>query len=115
MMTSKYTTCPKCHENTPFKTMAADRAELEREEGMDHRVNCATCHHPYVATVNDVKAKPNLTIVGVSLLVGLALALAIWTIGFIAGLAFALPLVVYAAQQRMAASFNAYRVRAPRA
>lgn len=113
-MTSKYTICPKCGEKNPFKSMVNDRVELERELGMDHRVRCKHCGYVYTASVNDVMARPNPVIIGISVVVSIILTVLIFRLGFIAFLSVALPIIVWRTQEKMASTFNRYRVRIPK-
>ncbi len=110
-MTSKYFTCKVCHENTRFATMASDRVELERERGELIVVSCKHCHRKQSIHINEVKAEPNKVITGISVAAGAVASVALWNIGFIAVASFILPVIVYTAQQKMAATFNSYRIR----
>jgi hypothetical protein len=110
-MTSKYFTCPKCHENTPFKSMATDRVELERDKGEKLRVACNHCYEQMTVHVNDIKAAPNKVIAGVGVAAGVAATAAFWHLGFVAWIAGALPVIVYGAQRKAADTFNSYSIR----
>lgn len=110
-MTSKYFTCKNCHENTKVKSMATDRVEMERDLGETFLVACSHCHDRKTIHVNDVNAEPNKIVTGVGAGMAVVLTAAFWQLGFIAGLSFTLPVIVYAAQQKAAATFNGYKIR----
>lgn len=110
-MTSKYYTCPSCHENTPFKSMATDRVELEKDKGETFRVSCDHCHESRTIHVNDVKAKPNTIVTGIGVAAGIGATVALWQLGFVAWISGGLPIIIYAAQRKAADTFNSYKVK----
>lgn len=110
-MTAKYFTCPSCHENTRFKTMATDRVELEKEAGEFISLQCDECYRQLRVHVNDIKAEPNKIITGVGAGAGVVATAALWQLGFIAFAAGALPVIVYGAQLKAAETFNGYKIR----
>jgi len=58
-MTTKYYTCPKCHENTKVKYLATDRVDMERDLGETFVAEFAHCYERKTIHVDDVKAEPN--------------------------------------------------------
>lgn len=109
-MTAKYFTCPSCHENTPFKTMATDRVELEKEKGEFIPAQCGHCYQQLRVHVNDIKAEPNKVILGAGVGAGVVATAALWQLGFIAFAAGALPVMVYGAQLKAVDTFNGYKI-----
>ena len=110
MFTTKYYTCPSCHENTPVKTYATDRVDLERDLGETFASRCKHCHKPGSVHVNQVRALPNRMVTGLGVAAGVAATAALWKIGFIAFASGALPVIIYTAQNRSADTFNAYKL-----
>ncbi|TXF91177.1 hypothetical protein FUA23_02830 [Neolewinella aurantiaca] len=110
-MTSKYFTCKNCHENTRVRSMATDRVEMERDLGETFLAACSNCHDRKTIHVNDVHAEPNRIITGVGGVVGVAATVALWQIGYVAVLSATLPVIIHAAQQKAATTFNGYKIR----
>lgn len=110
-MTAKYFTCPSCHENTRYKTMATDRVELEKEEGEFISAQCEHCYQQLRVHVNDINAEPNKVILGVGVGAGVVATAALWQLGVIAWVSGALPVIVYGAQLKAAETFNGYKIR----
>ena len=110
MFTTKYFTCPSCHDNSPVRTYATDRVELERELGENFATRCKHCHKPGSVHVNHVRAAPNRVVTGVGIAAGVIATAALWQIGFIAFASGALPVIIYTAQNRSAETFNAYKL-----
>lgn len=113
-MTKKYTLCPACGEPAKFSTMASDRSELEREAGETLPCNCHGCGKRYTAHVNDVKARPNSTVLYVSVVIAIICTITFWNLGFVAAASFLLPATIYGVQTKEAATFNQYLVRRTR-
>ncbi len=110
LFTTKYFTCRACHEPSPVTTNATDRVDLERERGARFRVTCRHCHKPASVHVNQVSAQPNRIVTGVGGIAGAVAIAALWNVGFIAYAAGALPVIVYQAQAKSAATFNGYKL-----
>ncbi|WP_146088777.1 hypothetical protein [Neolewinella xylanilytica] len=110
MFTTKYVTCPSCHENSSVPTDAVDRVDLERAVGERFTASCKHCHKPRSIHVNEVHATPNRAITVVAGGIGLVAIGALWHIGFIAYAAGAFPVLVYQAQVKSAATFNGYQL-----
>ncbi len=88
--------------------MATDRVELERDKGETFMMECAHCYVRKEIHVNDVNAVPNKIVTGVGVAVGVAAAVALWNIGFIAWISGGLPVIIYGAQRKSASTFNSY-------
>lgn len=84
---------------------------MERDLGGTFLAECSHCHDRKTIHVNDVNAEPNKIIVGIGAGVGVVATAALWQLGFVAGLSLSLPLIIYAAQQKAAGTFNGYKVR----
>ena len=110
MFVSKYYTCPSCHENSPVKTSATDRVDLERELGESFADRCRHCHKPSSVHVNQVRAAPNRVVTGIGVAAGVVATVALWQVGFIAVASGALPVIIYTAQNRSADTFNGYKL-----
>ena len=109
-MTTKYFTCPSCHEATIFRTSATDRVDLERDRGETFMATCRHCLRPRSLHVNDISAKPSKAITAAGILGGVAATVALWHTGFISYVTGALPVIVYQAQRIAAATFNGYNL-----
>lgn len=117
-MTTKFFTCPSCKENARLRTFAPDRVELERERGLTFPVSCPHCHQEVVVHVDQVKARANHLVTYVVT----AFCALVWFLIFLFGLylnifillaatsLIGLPVAVRKAVERMATTFNEYKL-----
>lgn len=109
-MTTKSFPCPHCAAVNTVLTPAPDRVALERQSGDYLHATCVHCYKPVRVHVNEIQARPDLVVTTIATCVALVAVALFWQLGFIAAAAFALPLVVYRAQQMAARSFNGYQL-----
>jgi hypothetical protein len=117
-MTRKYVTCPKCAEATRVSTFSLDRVVLERDQGADVTVICSSWGATFVVHVNEVVARTNhlatylVTAFGVFtwlVIILSGLYLNSWILLAATGL-IGLPAAVRQAAEKMARTFNAYKI-----
>jgi hypothetical protein len=91
--------------------MSSDRVELERDEGEHIRTACKHCHKQLSIHPNDINAEPNKIITGIAGVAGVAATVALWNVGFIAGLSLSIPFIIYGVQTKAAETFNSYLLK----
>lgn len=91
--------------------MNSDRVELERGEGEYIRTACKHCHKQLSIHPNDINAEPNKIITGIAGPAGVAATVALWNVGFIAGLSLSIPFIIYGVQTKAAETFSSYLLK----
>lgn len=107
-----YKKCDSCKKENAIKSHASTRPDLEMEKGEIFKLSCAHCGKIQKVHVNDIRARQNNMIVigGIGLCV-LFTALLWKPFGFIATFTFAVPLIIWVAQNKAVHAFNSYRIR----
>jgi hypothetical protein len=110
-----YTICKSCKEEIKIASTASTRPELEMEKGGEFNVNCTSCGVMQKKRVNDIRAKHNIIMVLIGLLIGIVASIALLIIlgdikiGLV--LVAIIPLFIWQQQSKTAQAFNSYRIR----
>lgn len=105
-----YYFCSSCKKENRFKTRATNRFELQEDRGNEINERCKYCGTISKRRINRVHAKANYGYIIAGLIVGLVLAAFLWQLGWIAGITFGLPIMIWQWSQKKATDFNKIRV-----
>lgn len=95
----------------PIRSNASTRVDLEQEKGLQFTVNCPECGKNNRVHVNQVFAKPNVTVILGGVALGAALTVGLmYYFGYLALVTFIIPLLVVNAQRQTAHVFNMHRL-----
>jgi hypothetical protein len=108
-----YSICNSCRKEIKIASTASTRPELEM--GSELNVNCTSCGVMQKKGVNDIRAKHNIIMVLIGLLIGIVASIALLIIlgdikiGLV--LVAIIPLFIWQQQSKTAQAFNSYRIR----
>ncbi len=107
-----YTYCKSCKAEIHIKSSAPDRAELEREKGLEFDVICKKCSNIEKKHVNDINAKPSRTLILAGVIIGIIVTVVLWGIyGAISTISGIIPLLFGLEQTKSSKLFNSYMLR----
>lgn len=106
------TICPSCKERTTIKSKASDRPELIKDKGETFNLQCQNCNKNHSVHVNDVRASPDMKVMGLGVIVGILIAILLWIlIGAVGTISIGIPILIWAQQNKAVHDFNRYMTR----
>lgn len=107
-----YTNCKSCQKSFKIQSSASNRPDLEDEKGERFKVTCEHCGTAQEKHVNDIRAKQNVIINVIGVLLGVIVTVGLWnTFGAISTVSGLIPVLIYKMQDNAINQFNKYRVR----
>ena len=101
-----YYYCSSCQKENSFKTKAKNRFELQKERGNHINERCVKCGNITKRRINRVHAKANVLWIAGGVLVSIIAAIFLWQLGWIAGITFSIPFMIWKATEKTASNFN---------
>jgi hypothetical protein len=105
--------CSSCKRENYLKENAETRPDLQLQIGGNEvRVNCKFCGKIDKKHINRITAKSDKRVLIIGFFVGVIVSIGlIYLFGFIASLAFSIPIMVWRYESDVAHKFNSYAIR----